>query len=148
MKTTPSNTTYYLDGKLSTSAELAETDPDAISAINSIKGANQRKLFGSTTADGVAVITTKANASSPAVLTFNKHINDVVPLTPATPTQNAAVAAIMAYMTKTYPTAELEIVGPVEGNADRYRATFKQNDQRLQLLFNGRASRCRSKRPV
>jgi len=137
MKSAPSNPTYYLDGKLSTSAELAKIDPNAISGINIIKGADQRKLFGNATADGVAVITTKANAGSPAVLAFNKRINDVVPLTPATPAQNAAVATIMAYMTKTYPAAKLEMVGPVDGQADRYRATFKQNDQRLQLLFDG-----------
>jgi len=137
MQSAPSNPTYYLDGKLSTSAELAKIDPDAISYMQIIKGANQRELFGSTSADGVAVITTKANAGSPAVPAFNKRINDVVPLTPATPAQNSAVAAIMAYMTQTYPTAKLEIVGPVRGQADRYRATFKQNDQRLQLLFDG-----------
>lgn len=137
MKSAPSNPTYYLDGKLADPTELAKIDPTAISYMQIIKGANQQKLFGSTTTDGVAVITTKANASSPAVLAFNKRVNDVVPLTPATPAQNSAVAAIMAYMTKTYPTAKLEIVGPVDGQTDRYRATFKENDQRLQLLFDG-----------
>lgn len=137
MHSAPSNPTYYLDGKLADPLELTKIDPDAISYVQIIKGDKQRKLFGSTSVDGVAVITTKANAGSPAVLAFNQRINDVAPLTPATPAQNAAVAAIMAYMTKTYPTAKLELVGPVEGQADRYRAIFKQNDQRLQLLFDG-----------
>ena len=137
MKSAPSNPTYYVDGRLSTSGELAKIDPTTISYIQIIKGANQQKLFGNSTADGVAVVTTTANAGSPAVLAFNKRISDVVPLTPATPAQNSAVAAIKAYMAKTYPAAKLEIVGPVQGQADRYRATFKENDQRLQLLFDG-----------
>ncbi|AMR28096.1 hypothetical protein A0257_14020 [Hymenobacter psoromatis] len=137
MKSAPSNPTYYIDSKLSDATELTKIEPDAISYIQIIKGDKQRKLFGNTTTDGVAVITTKANAGSPAVLAFNKRINDVAPLTPATPAQNSAVAAIMAYMTKAYPAAKLEIVGPVEGQAGRYRAIFKQNGQRLQLLFDG-----------
>ena len=96
-----------------------------------------RRLFGNNTAGGVAVVTTTANASLPAVLAFNERISDAVPLTPATPAQNGAVAAIRAYMVKTYPTAKLEMVGPIDGQPDRYRAVFEENNQRLQLLFNG-----------
>lgn len=137
LKLAPGQATYYVNGKLSSEAELAKIEPSTISDIRVIKGANQQKLFGSTTAGGVAVVTTKARATAPDVLAFNKRINDIVPLTPATPAQNAAVAAITAYLATTYPTAKLEMVGPVPGQPDRYRATFRQNDQRLQLLFDG-----------
>jgi hypothetical protein len=137
IKSAPTNATYYVDGKLSSEAELATMDPKSISYMQIIKGANQQKLFGSTTADGVAVITTKAKANSPEVLAFNKRIGAVAPLTPATPEQNAAMAAIKAYMAKTYPTAKLEIVGPAKNKSGRYQAIFKENDQRLQLLFDG-----------
>jgi len=136
-KATPNTATYYVDGKLSSEAELAKMKPTAISYMQIIKGANAQKLFGSTTADGVAVITTKANANSPEVLAFNKRVGAVVPLTPATPEQNAAVAAIKAYMTKTYPAAKLEMMGPAKDKPGRYQAIFTDHDQRLQLLFDG-----------
>ncbi|MGI4740127.1 MAG: hypothetical protein ACRYG7_33575 [Janthinobacterium lividum] len=137
LKATPTNATYYVDGKLSSEAELAKIDPNTISYMQIIKGANAQKLFGSTTADGVAVITTTAKANSPEVLAFNKRVGAVVPLTPATPAQNAAIAAIKAYMTQTYPTAKLEMMGPAKDKPGRYQAIFTDHDQRLQLFFDG-----------
>jgi len=128
--------TYYVDGKLSSEAALAKIDPKAIGYMQIIKGAQAQQLFGNTTADGVAVITTKANANSPEVLAFNKRVGAVAPLTPATPAQNAAMAAIKAYLTQTYPTAQLEMVGPAKDKPGRYQAIFTDHDQRLQLLFD------------
>ena len=136
-KPAPTTAVYYVDGQLTSQAELAKLDPAAVSYMQIIKGANQQQLFGSTTPDGAAIITTKANANSPAVLAFNKRISDVVPLTPATPAQNAAVAAIKAYLAKTYPTAKLEMVGPAQDKPGRYQAIFEQSGQRQQLLFDG-----------
>lgn len=132
----PTTAVYYVDGQLTSQAELAKLDPAAVSYMQIIKGANQQQLFGSATPDGAAIITTKAKANSPAVLAFNKRIGAVVPLTPATPAQNAAVAAIKAYLTKNYPTAKLEMVGPAQNKPGRYQAIFEQSGQRQQLLFD------------
>lgn len=133
MQSAPHNVTYYIDGKPATQAETSQLLPANIQSIDVLKGATARKELPGAAADGVVLITTKANANSPAVLAFNKRF----PKTPATPEQNTAVAAITTYLTRTYPTAKLEMVAPVEGKPDRYRAIFKQNDQRLQLLFDG-----------
>ncbi len=132
-KPVPTDVVYYVDGQQVSQAETAKLDPQAIASIDVVKGTQQERALGRRTAAGAVLITTKANANAPGVRAFNQQF----PTTAATPTQNAAVAAIMAYMTKTYPTAKLEIVGPVDGQTDRYRATFKENDQRLQLLFDG-----------
>ena len=40
----PTNGIYYIDGKLASSAELAKIDPNIISHIQIIKGANQQKV--------------------------------------------------------------------------------------------------------
>lgn len=90
-------------------------------------------MLGQASADGVALITTKANATSPAVVAFNKRF----PVMPATPEQNAGTAAATAYITKKYPGAKLEIVGPARGKPGRYNAVFIDAGQRLQLLFDG-----------
>lgn len=136
---TPKNVAYYVDGQPATPDALSKLDPSTISDIQLIKGANQQRLFSNLppATEGVAVVTTKANAGSPAVLAFNKRIHDVVPLTPATPAQASAVAAVQAYLAKTYPAAKLQMVGPVTGKTDRYQAIFEEGGKRLQLLFDG-----------
>jgi hypothetical protein len=138
-KPAPKNVVYFLDGQQTTAADVEKIDANEIGSIDIIKGANQQRIFGSLPAasDGVAVVTTKAKANSPEVLAFNKRIYDVMPLVPATPAQNAAVAAVQAYLTKTYPTAKLQMVGPVKGQADRYQAIFEEGGKRLQLFFDG-----------
>ena len=133
----PKNMAYYVDGQKSDSDALAKITPSDIGSINIIKGAAQQQLFGSASSDGTMLLTTKANEHSPAVLAFNNRINAVKPLTPATPAQNATVAAIQAYLTKTYPSAKLSLVGPVRNKADRYQAIFEDGGKRLQLFFDG-----------
>ncbi|MGI4761785.1 MAG: hypothetical protein ACRYF0_13840 [Janthinobacterium lividum] len=136
-KPMPKNMAYYVDGQKSGSDALAKITPSDIGSINIIKGAAQQQLFGSANPDGTMLITTKANENSAAVLAFNNRVNAVKPLTPATPAQNAAVAAIQAYLTKTYPSAKLSMVGPARDKADRYQAIFEDGGKRLQLFFDG-----------
>ena len=132
MKPIPKDVTYYVDGRQATEAETAKLDPTAIAHIDVVKGEQQQRAFGRSTAAGAVLITTKANAEAPAVVAFNKQF----PKTAATPEQTAAVAAVQAYMTKNYPEAKLQAIAPDKERADRYRAFFEQNGQRLQLLFD------------
>jgi hypothetical protein len=136
-KPLPTNAAYYIDGQKSSAEALAKIAPKTISYMNVIKGDAQQQLFGSASPDGTVVITTKANENSPEVLAFNGRINAVKPLKPATPEQNAAVAAVQAYMAKTYPSAKLEMIGPARDKADRYQAIFTDGGKRLQLFFDG-----------
>jgi len=136
-RNTPKNITCYLDGQKTDQAAVAKVNPDDISYIQVIESAQQQQIFGTSTADGAAIITTKANASSPAVVAFNKRVSTVVPLVPATPEQNVGMAAAKAYITKNYPNAKLQIVGPAQGQAGRYQAVFEEGGKRLQLLFDG-----------
>jgi len=137
-KPASSNITYYLDGQQTDQAAVAAVKPDDISYIQMIKSPQQKQIFGTSTTDGAAIITTKANASSPAVLAFNKRVSAVVPLVPATPAQTAGMEAAKAYIAKKYPHAKLQLVGPAEGQADRYRAVFEEGGKRMQLLFDGK----------
>ena len=132
MKPIPPDAVYYVDGKQVSQAEMAKLDPQAIASINVVKGEKQQQAFGRSTAAGALLITTKANADTPAVRAFNEQF----PTTGATPAQTAAVTAVQAYMRKTYPAAKVEMVGPDKVRADHYRAFFEQNGQRLQLLFD------------
>ncbi|WP_223652905.1 hypothetical protein [Hymenobacter psoromatis] len=132
MKPAPTDIAYYVDGQPVSEAETAKLDPQAIANIGVVKSAQQLQALGRSTAAGAVLITTKANADAPAVLAFNKQF----PKTPATPEQTAAMAAVQAYMVKTYPNAKLQIVGPDKQRADHYRAFFEQNGQRMQLLFD------------
>ena len=116
---------------------MAAIKGDDILSMNIIKDKAQLQSLGESQADGVALITTKANANSPEVLAFNKRIGQVVPLVPATPAQQAGVAAATAYVQQHYPTARLESVGPITGQDDRYQATFLDKGQRVYLLFDG-----------
>lgn len=128
---------YYLDGEKIGPDVLTKLNPEEISYINIIKGAEQQQLFGSTAPDGTVVVTTKAKANTPAVLAFNQRINAVKPLTPASPEQEAAMQAIKGYLSKNYPNAKLSILGPAREKPGRYQAVFTEAGQRMQLLFDG-----------
>ena len=129
------NTAYYLDGKPIAKADFDKVQPDEIGSIAVRKGKNQLQPLGlgAATPDGAVLVTTKAKADSPEVVAFNRQFA----LTPATPAQEAAIAAARAYVAKHYPQAELESTFVVPGQPDRYRAIFKESGQRRQLLFDG-----------
>ena len=128
---------YYVDGKLTTQSRFSKLDQRLISDINVLKGDAESKTFGSTTNGGTILVTTKANANSPAVLAFTKRIQRAVPLLPASPEQEAAVAAAASYVTQAYPTAKLEAVHVLQTLPASYKAVFMENTKRVSLLFDG-----------
>lgn len=136
MRPAPKNVAYYVDGKKMSSSEMAAIKGDDILSMDVIKDKAQQQSLGESQADGVVLVTTKANANSPAVQVFNKRF----PTQPATPAQNAAVAAATAYVAQHYPASKLEMVFPVKGQANRYNATFTNNGQRVYLLFDGQGN--------
>jgi hypothetical protein len=139
-KPIPQNVAYYIDGQKADKDVLGKLNPQDISSINVIKGPKQQQIFGTASADGTLVVTTKANAGSPAVLALGKRIEAVQPTVGATPEQAAGIAAAQAYLAKTYPTAKLQMVGPAKDKPGRYHAIFVQDGKRLQLFFDGQGN--------
>lgn len=130
----PQNVAYYVDGQPTSQVEMSKIAPDDIQSIDVLKGAQARQQLGlAAREEGAVLITTKAGASSPAVMAFNQRF----PKTPATPAQTAAVAAAQAYIRQHYPAAKVEFVAPAKTKADRYTAVYEENGQRKQLLFDG-----------
>lgn len=133
----PQDIAYYVDGKPATPAEANKLKGDDIQSMDVVKEPSVTRQLGLTPEKkGVVLITTKANANSPEVLAFNQRF----PLTPASPAQNAAVAAVQTYMQQRYPAAKVEAIFPVKDKADRYTAVYEENGQRLQLLFDGKGN--------
>jgi len=130
----PKNVSYYVDGKKISSSDLKNIKGDDILSMDVIKDKAQQQSLGESQADGVVLVTTKANANAPTVQVFNKRF----PTQPASPEQNAAVAAATAYVAQHYPTSKLEMVFPVKDQPNRYNATFTNNGQRVYLLFDGK----------
>lgn len=65
----PPDALYYLDGKPSTKAAVDALDKEAIASIDVVKGKEAvQRLKPASTATAAIVVTTKANANSPAVL--------------------------------------------------------------------------------
>jgi hypothetical protein len=139
-KPIPQNLGYYLDGQKADKATVEKIDPTSISNIQVLNGGQQQRIFGTAPTDGVVVITTKANASSPAVLTLDKKVAAVVPLVGATPDQTAGMAAVQAYMTKNYPSAKVQLIAPTPKQPGRYYTVFVQDGKRLQLFFDGQGN--------
>jgi hypothetical protein len=133
------NATYYVDGQKTDKDILAKLNPEDISSINVLKGENQQKIFGTSSTDGTVVVTTKTNASSPAVLALAKRIEAVAPTVGATPEQSAGIAAAQAYLAKNYPTAKMQMVGAAK-QPGRFHAIFEQDGKRLQLFFDGQGN--------
>lgn len=127
---------YYLDGKQVDKATLDQQAPaNLISYINVLKPVQAQQVVGQ--AASAVIVTTRAKANDPVVLAFNKRINEVVPLVPATNAQNEAMQLARTYLEQHYPTAKLESLSIVAGQDDRYRATFAQDGKRSSLLFDG-----------
>jgi hypothetical protein len=135
-KPMPQNVTYYLDGQKSDLAAITKVNPEEISYMQVLKAAQQQQIFGTSTADGVAIVTTKTNANSPAVVAFNKRINAVIPLVPATPAQEAAIETAKAYITKNYPNAKVESIFPAKEKSGHTKVVFIENGKRVSLLLD------------
>jgi hypothetical protein len=141
-KPIPQDVAYYLDGQKSDRSILDKNklDPESISYMNVLSTAQQQQIFGTSSANGAIVITTKANANSPAVLALAKRMEAVTPMVGPTPGQEAGMAAAKAYLTKNYPTAKLQMVGPAKNQPGRYQTIFVQDGKRLQLFFDGQGN--------
>ncbi|MBJ6143996.1 hypothetical protein [Hymenobacter sp. BT559] len=141
-KPIPQDVVYYLDGQKADKSVLDKTklDPETISYMQVLKGEQQQQIFGTSSAGGTVVVTTKANANSPAVLALNKRIAAVAPMVGPTPEQSAAIAAVQAYMTKNYPAAKMEMVAPAKNQPGRYHTIFEQDGKRMQLFFDGQGN--------
>jgi hypothetical protein len=132
----PKDIAYYVDGKSVTEATVKQLKPDDIQAVNVLKGAQAQPLNLSSKQTGAVLVTTKAGANSPEVTAFNQRF----PMTPATPEQEAAVAAVQSYIKQHYPAVKLESIFPAKGQTDRYTAIFEESGKRLQLLFDGKGN--------
>jgi hypothetical protein len=140
-KPLPQDAVYYLDGQKVDKSVLDKNtlDPEKISYINVLEKEQQQQIFGTSSADGAIVVTTKANANSPAALALAKRINAVSPMIGPTPEQTAGMAAAKAYMTKNYPNAKVQAVGPTK-QSGRYHVLFEQDGKHLQLFFDGQGN--------
>lgn len=100
--------TYYLDAQPSTKAAVYALNPESIATIDVVKDpVVVRRGFDNSSASGVVVVTTKANANSPAVLALAEKANLWSGYT-YTPAQvNAVVPKALAYITSHYPDARL-----------------------------------------
>ncbi|MGI4741394.1 MAG: M56 family metallopeptidase [Janthinobacterium lividum] len=135
-KPLPTNMVCYVDGKLADKATVDKIDPANISFVQVLKPAQQKQVFG-TTSDALAmVITTKANASVPAVLAFNKRIEEEVPMRPATPGQVESVETAKAYLTKNYPNAKLESILSLKEQPSHTKVIFTENGKRVSLVLD------------
>jgi len=140
-KPIPEDVTYYLDGQKSDKSVLDKNklNPENISYMQVLKSEQQQQIFGTSSADGAVIITTKANANSPTVLALYKRIQAVAPMIGATPEQSAGMAAAKAYLAKNYPTAKMQMVGPAK-QPGRFQTIFEQDGKRLQLFFDGQGN--------
>lgn len=105
----PVNALYYLDGRPSSKQAVESLPPETTFDIDVIKDepATIQRIFGNTSATSAVIITTKANASSPAVqaLVEKADLGSGYTHTPAQ--VNALVPKALAYITSHYPDARL-----------------------------------------
>ncbi len=99
---------YYVDAQPSTAAAANAIDPKSIASMEVLKDNTTIQHYANDpTATGVAFITTKANANSPAVLAFadKAELSSGYTFKPAA--VNAVVPKALAYITSHYPDARL-----------------------------------------
>jgi hypothetical protein len=108
-KAVPANLVYYLDGQQVDKELTDKVDPATmVSYISVLKPTQQQQVFGNTAEVGAIIITTKANANSPAVLALDEKIERVAPRRTEKPVEvNVLVPKTLAYITNHYPDARL-----------------------------------------
>ncbi|MFD1870853.1 M56 family metallopeptidase [Hymenobacter bucti] len=105
----PDNALYYLDGQPSSKQAIGDLPPSTIFDMDILQDepANIKRIFGNTTATSAVIITTRANANSPAVLDLIEK-GDLGSGYTHTPAQaNAVTPKALAYITQHYPDARL-----------------------------------------
>jgi hypothetical protein len=117
----PASALYYLDGQSSTLGDVQKLKPADIGNVEVIKDkAAMQRIFNTSTALGVIIVTTKANKQAPAVLTLAKKLNTnystlgITKELTAPPSNveepakvNVLVPSALAYITSHYPDARL-----------------------------------------
>ena len=107
--TLPANALYYLDGQPSTKEAVSALPSSTVFNMDIIQDepATIKRVFGNSTATTAIIITTEANANSPAVLALVEKA-DLGSGYTHTPAQvNALVPKALAYITQHYPDARL-----------------------------------------
>ena len=124
----PANMVYYVDGQQVDKATLDRIDPATmVESINVLKANQTQPLLG---LDAPAVlVTTKANAQSPAVLAFNQKVSPASNFTQEPAKVNVLVPKALAYITSHYPEARLG--GEVTKLTDKETGAVKY---RVQLV--------------
>lgn len=105
----PANALYYLDGQPSSKQAVESLPPSTVFSMDVIQDepASIKRVFGNTTATSAIIITTEANANSPAVLALVDKA-DLGSGYTHTPAQvNALTPKALAYITQHYPDSRL-----------------------------------------
>ena len=130
----------YLDGQPYT-GDLKAINPKDIATMSVLKEEKATQFAGAAGANGIIVITTKANQNRADVVAFNARVNSGAPV--AASMQPASVpylaAPALAYITKHYPDARLLEVAEVpapNGGPARYRAQIAVGRRPMYLLFD------------
>ncbi|RYY18625.1 MAG: hypothetical protein EOO36_07730 [Cytophagaceae bacterium] len=107
--TFPANALYYLDGQPSTKEAVAALPPSTVFNMDIIQDepAIIKRVFGNSTATTAIIITTEANANSPAVLALIEKADLGSGYTHTPAAVNTLVPKALAYITQHYPDARL-----------------------------------------
>ena len=132
----------YLDGQLY-AGDLKTINPKDIATMSVLKDEKATQFAGAAGANGVIVITTKANQNRADVVAFNARVNSGAPAAAASiqpaPSVPYLAAPALAYITKNYPDARLLEVAEVpapNGGPARYRAQIAVGRRPTYLLFD------------
>ncbi|MBF9221693.1 M56 family metallopeptidase [Hymenobacter ruricola] len=103
--TRPEPVTHYIDGKVSTVAEVIKLGADNVAFITPLKGDNARKFSGNPQDEYVMAITTKQNQNRADVKAFNARVEAADTETEAE--VNVLTPAALAFITKNYPNSRI-----------------------------------------
>ena len=109
-KPLPADGAYYVDGKPVDVAAVNALNPKGIESIDVLQGPSAQALSGKAGGGKVMLITTKANAKTPAVRAFNKRYGGISAVAPAAGSAapiSSVAAPALAYITKNYPDARI-----------------------------------------
>ncbi len=130
-KPLPTDVVYYVDGKQVDVATVSALNPKEFESMNVLQGPSAQALSGKAAGGKAILITTRANAKTPAVRAFNKKYNGVSFVAPAVapepgseaPISNVAAPAL-AYITKNYPDSRITGVTAMK-NAETGQSNFR-----------------------
>lgn len=133
----PASGLIYLDGAATTSAALAQLDPQRIARTTTLRGIAAR-FFTRGRASSAVVITTQANSQSAAALALDQQVQQATDAVVKMEEGDLPLPA-QAYLTHEYADYQLldvDKVAPTAGEPLRYQATVLLGEQRDYLLFD------------